>query len=245
MPAAGGVMTSLRALIADDEPLARQALRRFLSQHPDVVVVDDVEDVPALRHVLKSTPADLLFLDITMPGGSGLDVLPELPAGLSLIFTTAHAEHAAQAYAVDAVDYLVKPFGADRVREALARVRRRRAALASTPAPPTLLVRRGARLHPVPLDLVWRFEGADDFVRVVTAERTWLHGTTLGALETQLDAERFVRVHRSHIIQLAHVQRFDPDGERQLLAVFPDGSSAPCSRAGAARVRQKARSLAR
>ena len=231
----------LRTIIADDEPLARQALRRFLAGHPDVQVVGDADDVPSLRARLLENRADVLFLDITMPGGSGLDVLPELPADLALVFTTAHAEHAAQAFAVDAVDYLVKPFGAERVRDALDRVRRRRASVAGVAGGETLLVRLGARLHAVPLATVWRFEGADDYVRIVTATREWLHTDTLDALTRRLDPTQFVRVHRRHLLAWRHVQRFEQQGDRQLAAVFPDGSRVVCSRDGATRVRAAAR----
>ena len=231
----------LRTIIADDEPLARQALRRFLAGHADVQVVGDADDVPSLRARLLEHRADVLFLDITMPGGSGLDVLPELPADLALVFTTAHAEHAAHAFAVDAVDYLVKPFGAERVRDALDRVRRRRASVAGVAGGETLLVRLGARLHAVPIASVWRFEGADDYVRIVTATREWLHTDTLDALTRRLDPTQFVRVHRRHLIAWRHVQRFEQQGDRQLAAVFPDGSRVVCSRDGATRVRAAAR----
>jgi two-component system LytT family response regulator len=231
----------LRTIIADDEPLARQALRRFLASHADVQVVSDAEDVPSLRALLHDVRADVLFLDITMPGGTGLDVLPELPRDLALVFTTAHAEHAAHAFAVDAVDYLVKPFGAERVRDALDRVRRRRASAIGAAGGETLLVRLGARLHAVPLASVWRFEGADDYVRIVTATREWLHSDTLDGLTRRLDPAQFVRVHRRHLIAWRHVQRFEQLGDRQLAAVFPDGSRVVCSRDGASRVRAASR----
>jgi two-component system, LytTR family, response regulator len=114
----------LRAIIADDEPLARQALRRLLLAHSDVTVIAEAEDLPSLATVLQGERADLLFLDITMPGGSGLDAVPLVAPGTALVFTTAHAEHAATAFDLDAADYLVKPFGQARIDEALARVRR-------------------------------------------------------------------------------------------------------------------------
>jgi two-component system, LytTR family, response regulator len=231
----------LRTLIADDEPLARQALRRFLGHHDDIRIVAEAEDVEGVRTVLRTTPVDLVLLDVTMPGGSGLDVAAALPAGAALIFTTAHAEHAARAFELDAVDYLVKPFGGDRVRDALDRVRRRRASGASAPTDEVLLVRIGARLHPVPLSGVWRFSGADDYVEVVTAQRTWLHATTLGALEARLDPARFLRVHRRHLVQLSHVVRVEPQGERQLALVFPDGSRVVGSRTGSSALRRLAR----
>ena len=231
---------ALRAIVADDEPLARQALRRFLRAHPDITVVAEAEDLPSLREILQRERPDVLFLDITMPGGSGLDAVPLLDPATSLVFTTAHTEHAATAFELDAADYLVKPFGQSRVDESLVRVRRRRAA-APDGTRRVLLVRSGQRLHPLATDQIWRIEGADDFARVITANRAWLHGTTLATLESQLDPATFLRVHRSHIVNLTHIVRLIPFDERRLEAEFPDGSRIRCSRAGSTLLRQRAR----
>jgi two-component system LytT family response regulator len=262
------VSAPLVALVADDEPLARQALRRALDADGGVTIAGEAEDVPSLRRLLATVRADVLFLDVLMPGGTGLDAVPHVPPGTALVFTTAHREHAATAFALDAVDYLVKPFGHDRVREALARVRRRasvapdaaagatgahvavRAAThtsADTPArasrPPldVLLVRVGPRIVPVPVATIRRIEGADDCVRLVTAERAWFHGVTLQELEAQLDPARFVRVHRRHLVNLAQVASIEPHDERRLAVVFADGSRVACSRTGSALVRRLGR----
>ncbi len=238
---------ALRVIIADDEPLARQSLRRCVTSDASFTVVAEADDLPALRTILQSQRADLLFLDITMPGGTGFDALPFVQAGTAIVFTTAHAEHAAAAFDIDAVDYLVKPFGMDRVREALARVRRWHGARDARGTAPLrmLLVRSGTRLHPVPVGHVWRFEGCDDFVRVVTADKCWLHGTTLSALCAQLDDAVFVRVHRSHVINLKYIARLVPSDERRLAAEFPDGTHVICSRAGSTLLRQRARAVDR
>jgi two-component system, LytTR family, response regulator len=237
----------LRVLIADDEPLARQALRRFLSADASLTILAEADDVPSLRTELQRHTPDVLFLDVTMPGGSGLDAVPLIAPHTSLVFTTAHAQHAAAAFELDAVDYLVKPFGSDRVRDAIARVRRRRASRVDGAAPPikVLVVRVGQVLHPIPVQLVWRFEGCDDFVRVVTAQKQWLHGVTLQAMAAQLDPALFLRVHRSHLINLTHISRIEPSDERRLAVVFADGSRVVCSRAGSSALRQHARAADR
>lgn len=246
-PAVTTVRPTIRVIVADDEPLARQALRRFLLTIPNLTIVAEADDIPSLHLALGAHAADLLFLDIEMPGGSGLALAAVLPASIAVVFTTAYAEHAAAAFALDAVDYLLKPFGADRVREAVARWQRRRTTSGPGTAqhPHTLLVRFGARLHPVAITSVWRIEGADDFVRVVTGERAWLHGVTMSAIERQLDPARFVRVHRSHIVNLAHVTRVERVDGRRLAVVFPDGSTVACSRAGSSAMRALARHVAR
>lgn len=236
-------LPALRVLLAEDEPLARQALRRFVTRDGGCRVVGEAEDVPSLRAMLDTHVADVLFLDVTMPGGSGLDVVPMLPPSMALIFTTAHAEHAATAYRMDAVDYLVKPFGKDRVLEALARVRRLHSTVRPRALEPrrTIVLRVGLQLHPVMADDVWRLEGCDDFVRVVTAGRSVLHGETLTALHAELDPARFLRVHRSHVVNLRHVSRVIRCDERRLAAEFADGSRIVCSRAGSALLRRYAR----
>lgn len=240
--------TPLVALIADDEPLARQALRRALDTDGAVTIAGEADDVPTLRRLLASARADVLFLDVLMPGGTGLDAVPHVPPGTALVFTTAHREHAAAAFALDAVDYLVKPFGRDRVRDALARVRRRIAAgvtvaSADAPRPPldVLLVRIGPRLVPIATATIRRIEGADDCVRIVTTDRAWYHGATLHDLAAQLDPSRFVRVHRRHLVNLTHVTSIEPHDERRLALVFADATRIACSRAGSALVRRLGR----
>ena len=232
----------LTAVIADDEPLGRQALRRFLSTDSGIQIIAEVGDVLALCALLAHTTPDLLLLDITMPGGSGLDAVSHVAPTTAVVFTTAHSEHAATAYAIDAVDYLVKPFGSARVHDALQRVRRWRSAL-ETPAahgPPVamLLVRIGTRLIPVATRDIWRLEGADDCVRVVTAERSLLHGATLQELEAQLDSTVFIRAHRRHLVNMTHVVVVTPCDDRRLTLTFPDETSVDCSRAGSAAVRR-------
>ncbi len=243
------VSTPLRVIIADDEPLARQALRRFVLADGAVEILAEAADLPALQQILRTERADVLFLDITMPGGSGLDAVADAAPGTAIVFTTAHAEHAVTAFALDAVDYLLKPFGQDRVRAALARVRRMRAAMTPPVAAPSgspqhvkvLVLRIGARLHPVAIPDVWRLEGCDDFVRVITADRRVLYGSTLGALSERLDPAFFIRVHRSHVVNLAWVSRVVAIDGRRLAAEFPDGSRVVCSRAGSAALRAVAR----
>lgn len=163
------------------------------------------------------------------------------PWATSVVFTTAHTEHAVTAFEIDAIDYLLKPFGVDRVREALARTRRPIKSRASTAAPrrTVLLGRTGARLEPVPVASIWRLEGCDDFVRVITAARRFLHGTTLAALTADLDDATFLRVHRSYVLNLTYVTRVIPHDERRLAAEFPDGSRVVCRRDAPWRARSR------
>lgn len=250
----------LRAIVADDEPLARRALLRLLAHAPDVEVVGEAEDVPSLAALLQrfaDAPPELLFLDVHMPGGSGFDIVHRLAPRTRIVFTTAHAEHAAQAFDVDAVDFLRKPFGAPRLQQALDRARRhlpppRRSAphgpsadttedghASITPeASSTLLVRVGAREIPVPLASIWRFEGADDCVRLVTAERTLVHTATLQSLQALPYTAGFLRVHRRHLVNTRAIAAVVPHDERRAAIQFPDGSRVVCSRPGSVALRR-------
>jgi two-component system, LytTR family, response regulator len=134
------------------------------------------------------------------------------------------------------------------VRDALARVRRRRTVVAPSAQPRTphvLIVRLGQTLHPIVVQTIWRCDGSDDFVRIVTAQKSWLHGTTLQALEAQLDPAMFLRVHRSHLVNLTHIARLEPMADRRLAAVFPDGSRVVCSRVGSTALRARMRATER
>jgi two-component system LytT family response regulator len=230
----------LRVVIAEDEPLARRALRRMLAQDAQVALVAELEDIPSLSAWLRrdATHADVLFLDVQMPGGSVFDLWPLLPAGLSVVFTTAHAQHAATAFDLDAVDFLRKPFGGRRVHDALERVRRRQQEVTmqlSTGA--HVVVRVGVRDVPVRVAGVWRFEGADDHVRVVTPERVLLHDCTLASLEQQLAASHFLRVHRRHLVNTQAIRALVSHDPHRLAVEFPDGSRIVASRRGSAALR--------
>ncbi len=239
-PRMSGASDVLRVMIAEDEPLARRALRRMLQEDPAVVLVAEAFDVVTLTALVqRPTPVDVIFVDIRMPGGSVFDALSLVPADTLVVFTTAHPEHAAAAFDLDAVDYLRKPFGARRVHEALERVRRRRRTIPSRAnADGHLLVRVGVREVPVRLASVWRFEGADDCVKVVTADRTLLHAVTLQTLEDELRAQGFLRVHRRHLVNCGAIRALVSHDAHRLAVELPDGERIVASRRGTALLRR-------
>lgn len=229
----------LRIAIAEDEPLARRALRRMLLADGAVEIVAEVDDIPTLdAHLHSDRITDVLFVDINMPGGSVFDCLAGRSRETLLVFTTAHAEHAALAFDIDAVDYLRKPFGEGRVQEALGRVRRRMADARTSSLPSgNLLVRVGVREIPIRYADVLRFEGADDCVRVVTAERSLLHAATLTELEEQLAAYGFLRVHRRHLVNASAIRALLAHDPHRLAVELPNGDRIVASRRGTAALR--------
>jgi two-component system LytT family response regulator len=241
----------LRVAIVDDEEPARALLREYLAAHPEVEVVAECANGFEAVRAAAELDIDLLLLDVQMPGLSGFEVLELLEHGVSVVFVTAHDEHALRAFEVHAVDYLLKPISAERLAQALARARERLgrpqpelaavAALARTEAAPLrrVLVREGSQVHVIPVEALDVVEARDDYVCLRVRGREYRKQQTLGELAAQLDAGKFVRVHRSFIVNLDRVARLERYAKDSRLAVLKDGTKLPVSRAGYTRLRDK------
>lgn len=230
---------TLRALIADDEPLARLLLREFLAAHPQVQVVAEAENgLVAAQHIQALAP-DLVFLDIQMPKLTGLEVLQLTGLRRGVIFTTAHDQHALAAFDLHAVDYLLKPFTQARFDAALERALRLQASdapavdrLVAQQPLQRVLIRDGADLRVLPLDEVAYMEAQADYVAFHHAGREHLKPQRMAELEAQLDPRRFVRVHRSFIVNLAHLQALERTESGAHAARMRSGKRIPVSRSG-------------
>jgi two-component system, LytTR family, response regulator len=242
-------MERIRVLIVDDEPPARSKLRRFLAGEPEVEVVGEAESGADAVAAIEALRPDLVFLDVQMPGLDGFGVLAEL-AGEALpgvVFVTAFDEYALRAFEVNAVDYVLKPFDAERFRSALARAkerlrqagaaeldRRLRAVLAQVRPPPEylerLLVRSGERAFFLELSEVSWIAAEQNYVRLHAAGTSHLVRGTLAALEERLDPRRFLRIHRSTIVNAAHVRELRPWSHGDYRVVLRDGTELTLSR---------------
>lgn len=244
--------TRISAFVADDEPVARAGLRHLLADVDWIECVGEAADGPAALEAIDRLRPELVFLDIQMPGLLGTDLVRRLTHRPLIVFTTAHAEHAITAFELGALDYLLKPFGPERLNAALDRLR----AAFGEPAAPAfdrlgealgpgpirrIFVRNGRAIVPVAVDTIAWFEALGDYVAVHAGGATHLVHVSLNRLEQRLDPQRFSRIHRTHIVNLDQVEAFRRQDGGGLAAQLRDGAVLPVSRAKAQELRKWAR----
>jgi two-component system, LytTR family, response regulator len=241
-------MARLRVLIVDDEPLARERLRTWLLDEPSAEIIGECGSGTEALAVLRSTPLDLVFLDVEMPGCNGLQVLSELPAEgrPAVVFVTAHERFALDAFEVQAIDYLLKPFDRERFQTALRRaeehLRARRAGqledkleslladAAPVKTPERLTVKADGRLVFLkPGDIVW-VEAADNYIILHLVEGRLMLRETLAALEKRLGTASFARVNRSALVHLDQIKELQPTFHGDFVVVLRNGTKVPLSR---------------
>jgi two-component system LytT family response regulator len=194
---------------------------------------------------------DLLFLDIQMPKLDGFEVLELVGNDIAVIFATAYDEHALRAFEVHAVDYLLKPFRADRFNEALARAKERIGKkipvspeqLSATVRDPgqyaeRIVVKDGTRVQIIPVSKLDFAEAQDDYIALACQGKKYLKQQTISSLETALDPKSFVRIHRSCLVNLERVGRIEPYGKDSHIVILNDGTRLPASRAGLKRLQE-------
>jgi two-component system LytT family response regulator len=239
----------LRVAIVDDEDLARAVVREYLTAMADVeIVAECANGFDAVKTVSELQP-DLLILDVQMPKLNGFEVLELVGRDVAVVFVTAYDQYAIRAFEIHAVDYLLKPFGADRLAAAIDRVRERLGrgealppqALAAAGQPAQgparrILVRDGSRVHVLPVEKIEYVQAQDDYVCFRCEGKEYLKEQTLGDLETSLDPAKFVRIHRSYVLNLDRLARVETDERENRVAILDDGKRLPISRAGHARL---------
>ncbi|MDX1479732.1 MAG: LytTR family DNA-binding domain-containing protein [Saprospiraceae bacterium] len=200
---------TLRVLIVDDEPLARRVLEKYAGQTVGLEVVASCSDAEQAGKVLAETEVDLMFLDIRMPGLDGIEFARTMVDGPMIVFVTAFPEHAAEGFELEAVDYLVKPFGYERFERAVRKARYLLEVEAKhlAPADPVLLIKADKKLYRLPYNTILYLEGYGDYVKLYTTRtKPLLTKDTLKRLETQMPADLFFRIHRSYIIAVQAIQ---------------------------------------
>lgn len=232
----------MRVLIADDERLARQRLLSLLEREDDIQVVGECSDGLAAAELLKSRAVDVAFLDIEMPGQSGLAAARKASAGKPplVVFTTAFENYAVRAFEANAFDYLLKPFGEERLRGTLSRIRthldllgkQRQTAHSDAPHSdsPRLPIKSNGRIILLRTEEIDWVEAEHNYVRLHTRGGTHLIRETMTALEAKLDARRFRRIHRSSIVNVDRIQEIQPWFRGDAIVVLDNGHKLTASR---------------
>lgn len=242
----------MRVLLVDDEPLALEKLRAGLSTVPGLVIVGAATDGDQALTLIRETSPDLVLLDIQMPGASGLDVARQLGRSeVEVVFVTAFSDFAAEAFRLDAADYLLKPVAADRLLEAVTRARRRRAIrdLAYPPRPPEarraaaadvytreFWIRQADGQRRLPVADIQRIEADRDYALLHTPLHTFILRITMSELEQRLDPAELIRVHRSAFVRPSAVHRVEGHRRTALRLHTGDGAIVDVGASYAARV---------
>ena len=249
----GRAAGKIRAVIVEDEELARQVLREMLQSHTEIEIIGECANgFEAVKMVPELKP-DLLFLDVQMPKLDGFEVLELIGDEAAIIFVTAYDEHALRAFDVHAVDYLLKPFSAQRLESALERAVRRierkpqnqqsgAAEIAASARPPghyaeRVVVKDGARVQIISVEKLDYVEAQDDYVSLASQGKKHLKQQTISSLEASLNPTSFLRIHRSYIVNLERVTKLEPYGKDSHIVTLSDGTRLPVSRSGYGRLR--------
>ena|ERR1700754_1170999 len=242
-----------RALIIDDEPLARMVVKEYLQNFSEIELLQECNDgFEGLKAIQQYQP-DLIFLDVQMPKINGFEMLELVEQPPAVIFTTAFDEYAIKAFEAHAIDYLLKPFSKDRFNKAIEKF------LAAAPEKHTpkqteelletaasqspaqherIVVKTGTKVKIIPVADVEYLQADDDYVSVFTKEGSYLKNKTMNFFEQTLDARQFVRVHRSYIIAIQQITRIDPYEKDAHLAILKSGAKIPVSKTGYVKLKQ-------
>lgn len=239
----------IKAILIDDEPLARMIVREYLQTYPEIEIVQECSDgFEGIKAIQQHHP-DLIFLDIQMPKINGFEMLELVEHPPAVIFTTAFDEYAIRAFENHAVDYLLKPFNKERFDKAVRKWLDQHTTVRTTesePAPTALLetasqsptqqqrivVKTGGKIKIIPLEDIHYLEAADDYVKIHTHNGAFLKNRTMSHFEQTLDPTLFVRTHRSYILNIQQVTRIDPYEKDSHLCVLQSGAQVPVSKAG-------------
>jgi len=245
-------MNKLRTVIIEDEAPARELVKAYIKTNEHIELIAECQDGFAGVKTINETKPDLIFLDIQMPKLTGFEMIELLDEVPEIIFTTAYDQFAIKAFELSAVDYLMKPFSRERFNEAVEKVLVRlqnRAEVSenariknknietftelkkdSIEQVERLFVKTGTKIDVVPVETVIKIEAQDDYVEIHTADKKYLKNDTMNYLEKVLPAKTFTRVHRSHIINLNHINKIEKYGKESYVVILKDGSTVNVSK---------------
>jgi two-component system LytT family response regulator len=234
----------IKGILIDDEPLSREILKSYLMRFPQIQLADECNDGFEGVKAIQQHQPDLIFLDIQMPKINGFEMLELVSPMPAVIFITAFDEFALKAFEANAIDYLLKPVSEDRFAKAVQKFLDKTtqtppatAGLLDTMAQSTaqnnrIVVKTGSKVKIIPVHEIQYLEADDDFVKIVTAEGSFLKNKTMSFYEQTLDAQQFVRVHRSYILHISQITKIEPYQKETHLAILRNGQQIPVSKTG-------------
>jgi two-component system LytT family response regulator len=237
----------MKAIIIDDEPLARMMIKEYLQAYPHIEVVQECSDGFEGMKAIQQHQPDLIFLDIQMPKINGFEMLELIDNPPQVIFTTAFEEYAIKAFDAHAADYLLKPFSKERFDKAIQKLSQQHTtvvpevvetALQSTLQSNRIVVKDNGKIKIIPVAQVHYLEAADDYVKIITAEGPFLKKKTMQYFENSLPPQEFIRIHRSYIINAQLITRIDLHEKDSHLALLTTGQRLPVSKAGYAKLKE-------
>ncbi len=237
----------MRAIIIDDEPLARMMVKEYLQPYTDIELMQECNDGFEGMKAIQQHQPGLIFLDIQMPKINGFEMLELIDNPPLVIFTTAFEEYAIKAFDAHAIDYLLKPFSKERFDKAMQKMLLQKtnmaATIASTALQPAgssnrIVVKDNGKIKIIPLPQVQYLEAADDYVKIHTAEGSFLKKKTMQYFEDGLPQQEYIRIHRSYIINAQLVTRIIPYEKESHLVLLTTGVQLPVSKAGYAKLKQ-------
>lgn len=236
-----------KVIIIDDEALARSLVKEYMEKHTGnlKIVAECSDGFEGVKAIQQHQP-DLIFLDIQMPKINGFEMLELLEQPPGVIFTTAFDEYAIKAFEAHAIDYLLKPFNQDRFDKAISKWQEHKqtgvaekqtkelleTAALSPSQNQRIVVKNGSKIKIIPTHDIQYLEAADDYVKIHTKEGYFLKNKTMGYFEQVLDAQHFVRCHRSYIVNVQEITRIDPYEKDSQVAILRSGTKVPVSRSG-------------
>jgi len=221
-------MKTIRILVVDDERAAREELKMAMKNHPDIEIVGEARNADEARQQIETLRPDLVFLDIQMPEKTGFDLLEMLDDIPEVIFLTAYHEYAVQAFEVNALDYVLKPFREERLAQALEKVRNKLSA-GTTPHDRQIFIKDGTRCYFIKAGEISLIESLENYSRLYFRNNKVLIKRSLNQWEKQLDATQFFRVSRTKIVNLAQVAEVKPAPNGRLQLLLTSGLEAEVS----------------
>jgi len=231
----------IKTVLIDDEPLARSIVLEYLASYPQIEIVQECNDgFEGVKAIAQHKP-QLIFLDIQMPKINGFEMLELIDEPPAVIFTTAFDEYAIKAFEAHAIDYLLKPFSKERFDKALIKWLQHHQGFPAPAIPPDLhqpeeanriVVKEGPNIRIIPVSEILYLEAYDDYVKIFTQKEMFLKKKTMGFYEQTLDRSRFIRVHRSYILQISQITRIEPLERETHVARLKNGVSIPLSKNG-------------